>query len=546
MSTNPYQSPQAPVDDTATTGIAARSDGLHEFLLSGRLQSYWKRVAFLAPKLYAQSWKRNVLFLLILIVRRVMALQWGMLDYLSIGALLMPLASVLLRSVTEKKFTERVEASSADTAVGILRQRGFTEIVLHTDDVGALFIQQSKIERHVTPKDFVGLRHVHGYWGMVGFHARKLYLQSWTWNVLFLLVLAARRWMQLRFGTMDYLAISVLLMPLTFAMIAQLNNRALRYHKFLELAAWGRWTEVLKQAASLRGQIPEHELIWQQAKALAALGRLNEAIELAAPLANDPTVPQWLYCSRLSSVYSTADMRDEELACTEKALRLARDNAALLLDSALTLLRYQLDIPGARQLFEQARSHALSDTLIPMADGVEGILLLEEGRPNGARDKLQSGIEGLDQFLNAAPQVGATQDRFRAYLALALAALGDRPAAEHQFQLAEPRLRALKRNYLLERCQRAIATAPAPTSTETSDEKAASESGDSKTKPREQTLTPSQTGGNAASPSMAMEAPGSVADLEKEVLAEQLAELPPANPSIKPEVAADPGRVVRD
>lgn len=527
MSTNPYQSPQAPLDETATavfTGLAARSDGLHEYLLSGRHESYWGRVAFLARKLYAQSWKRNVLFLLILVARRGMALPWGMLDYLPIGVLLVPLASALVRGVAGKKVTERVEASSADAAVEILKQRGFTEIVLHTDDAGALFTQQRKTEPHVTPEDFVRLRHLHGYWGLVGFHARKLYLQSWTWNVLFLLILAARRWMQQPFAIVDYMAMGVLLMPLAIAMIAQLNNRALRFRQFIELAAWGRWAEVLEQAASLHGQLPEHELIWQQAKALAGLGRLNEAIELVAPMANDPTVPQWHYFSRLSSVYAVAGMRDEDLACTEKAIRLAPGNATLLLDAALTLLRYQLDIPRARQLLEQARSHALSDILVPTADVVEGILLLEEGRPDRALDKLRAGIEARDRFRNATALVGATQDRFRAYLALALAAMGDPPAAERQFQLAEPRLRALKRNDLLERCQTALAKAAAPSSTQTSDEKTPAESGDNKTNPLEQPVKTSQTEGDAASTRPAgqvetslpeaPESPEIVADLE--------------------------------
>ena len=401
MSTNPYESPREPVAEpvaeSLTSGLAERSDGLHEYLLSAR-------------------------------------------------------------NAAGKKVTERVEAASADAAVETLKSRGFTEIVLHTDDVGAVFTQQSKTEPHVTPKDYVRFRHLHGYWGRVAFVAGKLYAQNWKWNILFVVTLVARRWMGLRWGMVDYLGIGILLFPLGFAFVAQLSNRALRYHKFIELMAWGRWEEVLEQAASLHGHIPEHELLWQQAKALAALGRPNEAIELAAPLADDATVPQWLYCSRLAEVYSMANMRDEQLAWTEKALRLAPDNATLLVDTALTLLRYQLDIPRARQLFEQARSHALSDTLIPMADAVEGILLLEEGRPDGARGKLQAGIEGLERFRNASPLVGAMQDRFRAYLALALAAMGDRPAAERQFQLAEPRLRALKRNYLLERCQRAVGT----------------------------------------------------------------------------------------
>jgi hypothetical protein len=402
MSTNPYQSPREAGAEAATSGLAETSDGLHEYLLSAR-------------------------------------------------------------SLARKKVTERVEAASADAAVEILRQRGFTEIVLHTDDIGALFTQQSKREPHVTPKDYVGFRHLSGYWGRVGFHARKLYAQSWQLKIPLLVLLIARRWMGARWGLTDYLTIGFLSMPLAFALIGQFNSRALRYHKVLELVAWGRWAEVLEQSGRLNGRLPEHEILWMQAKALAGLGRINEAIQLVAPIADDPTVPQWLYCSRLAGVYTAAEMRDEQLALNEKALDLAPENATLLIDTAMALLRYQLDTPRARQLLEQARSHALSDVLVPSADAVEGMLLLEEGRPQQANSKLLAGLKGLDRFRNATPLMGAIRDRFRAYLALSFAAMGDRSAAERELRLVEPRLRALKREDLLTRCQRALETlAPTP------------------------------------------------------------------------------------
>lgn len=153
------------------------------------------------------------------------------------------------------------------------------------------------------------------------------------------------------------------------------------------------------------------------------------------------------------------DRRDEHLAWNQKALDLAPDNATLLLDRAMSLLRYQVDVPVARQLLVRARSHALSDALAPVAEAVEGMLLLEEGRPAEAREKLASGLAGLDRFRNASPLIGAVQDRFRVYLALSFAALGDRQTAEQQFRLAEPRLRALKREDLLARCEKTIGLA---------------------------------------------------------------------------------------
>ncbi len=360
------------------------------------------------------------------------------------------------RTPAGKKVTERVEALSADAAVETLHQRGYTEIVTHTDDVSALFTQQKKLADIITPKDYISFRQRRGYLRKAMFFARKLYLQNWKWNLFFLITLVVRRWMQLRWGLLDYSSIGLLLLPLALALLPRFNNPMRAYHRLLELVAWGHWQEALQQADALRGRVPEHELTWRKAQALAGLGRLNEAIALVTPLADDATMPRWHFYSRLGEVYAVAGQRDETLECGDKALELAPGNPTLLVDKALTLLRYQMDLPRVRQLLKDARSHALSDALSPAADAVEGMLLLEEGHPHQAREKLEAGLAGLDRFRAASPLVGAMQDRFRAYLALSLAAIGERVEAERQFRLAEPRLRALDRTELLARCQRAV------------------------------------------------------------------------------------------
>lgn len=401
MTANPYQSPDEPLPTSATNDIAQRTDGLREYLLSAT-------------------------------------------------------------SETGKRITERVDAASADAAVEMLRRQGCTEIVLHTDEIGAVYTQQSKVEKHISPKDYLAFRQPRGYLGRVAVMARMFYAQNWKWDLGFLIVLAARRWLQSPWGLLDYSAIGILLLPLAAALVTQVSTPGLLYRQFIELVAWGRWNEVLDQADRLQGRLPEREIMWHRAKALAGLGRLAEGIEVAAPLASDPDVPEWLYLSRLSEVYATGKDADAAFASMEKALALAPDNATILIDLALSLLSYQRDIPRARQLLEQARAHALSDVLAPVAEAAVGILLLEEGKPDSARSKLEAGLEGLNKFRAASPLVGAMLDRFHAYLALALAALGDHAAAEREFRLAEPRLVALRRDELLARCRQALGIPPTP------------------------------------------------------------------------------------
>ena len=396
MTANPFQSPEEPVAARGPNDIAPRADGLREYILSAR-------------------------------------------------------------NALGKQVTERVDAASADAAVEALRRRGLSEIVLHTDEVGAVYTQQSKIEKHISPKDYLSFRQPRGYLGRVAFVARKMYALNWKWDLGFLVVLAARRWMDAPWGMLDYSAIGLLLLPLAWASVSQVSTPGLAYHKFLELVAWGRWEEVLQESERLQGRLPEREIRWHRAKALAGLGRLAEALEAVAPLASDPDLPRWLYFSRLAEVQATAQDWEAALTSVEQALAIAPDNATILIDLAMSLLQRQRDLPRARQLLERARAHALSDVLAPAADAAEGILLLEERKPDRAREKLEAGLAGLQKFSAASPLVGALLDRLRAYLALALAGQGEHAAADREFRLAEPRLVALRRDELLARCRQAIA-----------------------------------------------------------------------------------------
>jgi type II secretory pathway component PulF len=59
------------------------------------------------------------------------------------------------RTPDDRKVTERIEAESADQVVQILRDRGYADIVLHTDDVSALYSRQSEVDKHISPREYV-------------------------------------------------------------------------------------------------------------------------------------------------------------------------------------------------------------------------------------------------------------------------------------------------------------------------------------------------------------------------------------------------------
>ncbi|HZT08893.1 MAG TPA: hypothetical protein VFC51_17855, partial [Chloroflexota bacterium] len=199
------------------------------------------------------------------------------------------------RNAEGKKVTERVEADSADDAIAQLRERGFDEIVLHTDDVGALYSRQADVAKTFSPREFLWFRALPR--SVVTFLpvCLLLYKRNWFTLLLALAVLLYRRAVPAPWGVVDTLLAAYLVLPLAWALVAQLlPSAAARYEQLVEAAAWGRWEEVLARADDVGPGIPPEELAFRRAGALAGLGRLDEAVHLVQRFGDGAAIPAWL------------------------------------------------------------------------------------------------------------------------------------------------------------------------------------------------------------------------------------------------------------
>ncbi len=98
----------------------------------------------------------------------------------------------------------------------------------------------------------------------------------------------------------------------------------------------------------------------------------------------------------------------------------------------------------------------MSDVAEPLTAMAEGMIALEEGNARLAVEKLEPALRCQRRFAKGNPASAAAADVLEARLALAKAMAGDLDAAREHFRRAEPRLRALKSERLLARCQQAI------------------------------------------------------------------------------------------
>ncbi len=360
------------------------------------------------------------------------------------------------RSRNGKQETVRIDAPTADLAYKQFQKRGYHDIELHTDDVSAHYTRQSEFADEITPAEYLQFRYFGSWLDDALFVAWKLYNSGWIVYGAAAAFLMFRRIMNWPQGWSDYVALAIAAFPLLFGIGSQLFNATHRYTRMIDALAWGRWEQVLTRLPRVRGSIPPEEAAFCEAQALAGLGRLDEALRILKPFADDQQLPAWLYWGRMGDVYFAAGKPDMIVRMQEKAFELASDNPTVLLDLATSVIRWQRDAERARQLLEQARTHVLSDVLEIFAKMLEGMIDLESGDPARAQMHFEDTLAALFPLRNATPLIGAAIDRTYAYLCLACAAQDELRAARRHFHRAEPRLRALGSFDLLQRCEAAL------------------------------------------------------------------------------------------
>ena len=353
-----------------------------------------------------------------------------------------------------RRRTETVAAPTADEAARRFKARGFAAVTLHSDEViGHLF--KPEVLEHLTPRDYLALGRVSRGQFLLRM-ILKLYRQSFWAFMLDVALIVGRRAFDVPWGLIDNLAVSFLLVPPVIVLLGELFSASRKFERMASFNAWARWAEMLTALEGVRRIVPAPQYAFFEAKALAGLGRLDEALEAVRPYADDPGTPAWLYWGQLADVFHVARLPDRAIGCAEKAVEHAPDNPTVLLDLAMALLRYRRDTARARPLLERARAHEISDLLVPFVMMAEGVLALEEGRPERARELLDESARRAEPLRHTTALMGAAIDRIHTYLTLACAATGDPAAAEEHFRIAEPRLRAFETTDLIERCEAAL------------------------------------------------------------------------------------------
>jgi tetratricopeptide (TPR) repeat protein len=177
------------------------------------------------------------------------------------------------------------------------------------------------------------------------------------------------------------------------------------YSRLNQAKVWHRWDEVLGCVQAIRKiakwsvvKFPEVELDKCTAQALASEGRLEEGLRIFEK--HSATVPPFLYCSQVSTIYDAAKEQDKALEYAEKAVELAPENGTLLLDLAFRLSMHHNRPAESRALLARVDQSVLIPYARAYVPFVEGIILFRENRFDEARAELLKAVAGIGKFLH--------------------------------------------------------------------------------------------------------------------------------------------------
>lgn len=371
----------------------------------------------------------------------------------------MPIYFLTATDENGKRETHRTEAENSHKVYHEFESNGFTDIVLHDDDVMATVTSMfpddvlANTQSHFTPAEVVEMRYLSRFDAFL-FRVKKTFHQ-FQWVFLLTSVLLIYRWgEETALNYFDYVLILISILASFWDIYFSL---ARKYDQMLNASLWGRWQEVLNRVPKLRGKIPEVDLTAREACALSALGRLDEGLALMETLIDLPEVPRWMYLGRLAELYEISKDYQQVIECARLAYEEAPENPIVEIEYASTILKYGTDFELAKQLLDHAEQQHLGDLVGILWFYYKGLFELKMGNHKVAEANFLICQNGLIPLASNQPVIQFIMDFNRSRLAIVAAELGEIEKAEELYQLALPRLKALDEELIMDCYAEAIA-----------------------------------------------------------------------------------------
>lgn len=172
------------------------------------------------------------------------------------------------------------------------------------------------------------------------------------------------------------------------------------YDALLRACALGKWAEVMRLTDRMAAVAAQSEQIAldldvRRGMALAATGRLDEALALVGQWESRPIQPSGLYWDRLASVYAMAGDSGAFVDCMRRGFEASGEAAWARIDLALAMARVGEDPGAALELLRHPDIAVQPDSTLRFVHWARGIALLRLGDARGAEASLALAVEGF-------------------------------------------------------------------------------------------------------------------------------------------------------
>lgn len=252
------------------------------------------------------------------------------------------------RGPTGERLADRVAAATLGEARQVLEARGYRDIRFHSHDNAADVARMAAADTGVPPAE-------PGEWTA----ADEIQAQRrrgagrqlwWAFTKHFIIFSLLVRWNLHAYrdgppyGGLDWLGfVATPLYAVVF--VFQVLPMTI-FTQLLEASVWHDWRKQARWIALARALrwvkktgIPENELVFREAYALAAQGNLSGALQHAEQLRGHPDIAEYLYLTRVSSIHEYAGDYTGQLRCVERAAALQPETTDVWIDLATVRLR---------------------------------------------------------------------------------------------------------------------------------------------------------------------------------------------------------------
>jgi tetratricopeptide (TPR) repeat protein len=197
-------------------------------------------------------------------------------------------------------------------------------------------------------------------------------------------------------------------------------------------------------------KVPATEMTRNRTKALAGMGRLDEALAEYKQCEGRPDCPTWLYNQFVGSLYTTAKQYDKGIESSLLSIA-EKPTPTAWADLANRYARYKRDPVKAREAMAEADKSPMVEQVKPFRIRCLGIIAYLEGDYCAAKGHLETAIDMLEKA-KGRPYRDGHLSVACAYLCCVLAKLGDLQGAKTCLALSREYLVATEETDLLTEC----------------------------------------------------------------------------------------------